>query len=167
MQAHSVRPASPIAETRTGFEPSSFIAAAVESCRRRGLNMTPIRRRVLEVVAASPTPLAAYAIIHRLSGPKLLGPPTVYRALDFLVEAGFVRHLALRKAFVLCARPDEPFVAVLTCTACGDTSETPSEEVRAAIAQFASATGFAPHGRAIEIEGRCASCNGAATDHVP
>lgn len=129
--------------------------------------MTPIRRRVLEVVAASPTPLAAYAIIHRLSGAKLLGPPTVYRALDFLVEAGFVRHLALRKAFVLCARPDEPFVAVLTCTTCGDTSETGSEEVRAAIAQFASATGFASHGRAIEIEGRCASCNGAATGHVP
>jgi len=167
MQAQAAHSASLTAATRTGDELSSVVTAAVESCRRRGLNMTPIRRRVLEVVAASPTPLAAYAIIHRLSGAKLLGSPTVHRALDFLVGAGFVRHLALRKAFVPCARPDEPFVAVRTCTAYGDTSETPSEEVRVAIAQFASATSFAPHGRAIEIEGRCASCNGAATDHVP
>jgi Fur family transcriptional regulator, zinc uptake regulator len=166
VEAQDVRPASPFTGTRSVDELSSFVTAAVESCRSRGLNMTPNRRRVLEVVAASSTPLAAYAIIHRLSGTKLLGPPTVYRALEFLIEAGLVRYLALRKAFVLCSRPDESFVTVLTCTACGDTSEKPSEEVWAAIAQFASATGFAPHGRAIEIEGRCASCNGAATDHV-
>ncbi|TXN00401.1 transcriptional repressor [Methylobacterium sp. WL64] len=167
MQAQAIRPALLITEPRTVDELSSFVAAAAESCRCRGLNMTPIRRRVLEVVAASPVPLAAYAIIHRLSDTKLLGPPTVYRALEFLVEAGFVRHLALRKAFVLCARPGEPFVAVLTCTDCGDTSEVTSEEVRAAMVRFASATGFAPHGRAIEIEGRCATCTRAAADHVP
>ena len=167
MQAQAIRPASLITETLARDEPLSFVAAAAENCRNRGLNMTPIRRRVLEVVAASPVPIAAYAIIHQLSGTKLLGPPTVYRALEFLVEAGFVPHLALRKAFVLCTRPDEPFVAVLTCTACGDTIEVASEEVRAAMARFASSTGFTPHGRAIEIEGWCASCNGAAADHVP
>ena len=166
MQAQAIRPAPPITATLARDELSFFVAAATESCRRRGLNMTPIRRRVLEVVAASPAPIAAYAIIHRLSDTKLLGPPTVYRALEFLVEAGFVRHLALRKAFVLCARPDEPFVAVLTCTACGNTSEVLSEEIRAAIALFASSTGFAPNGHAIEIEGRCATCSGAAADHV-
>lgn len=129
--------------------------------------MTPIRRRVLEVVAASPTPIAAYAIIHRLSGTKLLAPPTVYRALEFLIEAGFVRHLALRKAFVLCARPDAPFVALLSCTACGDTWEVTSEEVGTAITRFASSTGFTPRDRAIELEGRCATCSGDAADHVP
>lgn len=166
MQGQAIRPASPAIETRNRNEPLSFVAAAADSCRHRGLNMTPIRRRVLEVVAASPVPLAAYAIIHRLSGTKLLGPPTVYRALEFLVEAGFVRYLALRKAFVRCSMPDEPFVAVLTCTACGDTSEVTSEEVRVAMARFASSTGFAPHPRAIEIEGRCATCN-AAADDVP
>lgn len=128
--------------------------------------MTPIRRRVLEVVAASPTPIAAYAIIHRLSDTKLLAPPTVYRALEFLVEAGFVRHLATRKAFVRCARLDVPVAAVLTCTACGNASEVTSKRIRAALVRFASATGFTPHGRPIEIEGRCATCNGAAVDHV-
>lgn len=166
MLAQATRSATPATETLTREARSSFVAAAAESCRRRGLNMTPIRQRVLEVVAASSGPMAAYAIIHHLSGTKLIGPPTVYRALQFLVEAGFVRHLPLRKAFVLCARPDEPFAAVLTCTACGDTHEVASEEVRAAMAWFASSTGFTPHDRTIEIEGRCATCKGAATLHA-
>ncbi len=167
MQAQDIRPASPFTKTWNTYEPASFVIAAVESCRRRGLNLTPIRRRVLEVVAASPTPLAAYAIIHRLSGTKLLGPPTIYRALEFLIEAGFVRHLARRKAFVLCARPNEPFVAVLACTACGDTTEVTSEEVRTALARVAASTGFVPHCCALEIDGRCATCGGVAVDNVP
>lgn len=166
MQVQAALSASRCTETGIPRETLPFVAAAVESCHRRGLTMTPIRRRVLEVVAESPVPLAAYAIIHRLSGTKLLAPPTVYRALEFLVEAGFVRHLVTRKAFVLCARADEPFVAVLICTDCGDASEMAVEEVRNAVGRYASSTGFTPFGRALEIEGRCALCTSSAAGHV-
>jgi hypothetical protein len=99
---------SPLAEqpkTYTTIASSEFVAEAAESCRQRGLNLTPIRRRVLEVVAASTVPVPAYAIVYQLSDTKLVAPPTIYRALEFLIEAGFVRHLALRRAYICCTQP--------------------------------------------------------------
>jgi Fur family transcriptional regulator, zinc uptake regulator len=161
VEAQTDRTISPL---RTGSDigvSSAIVVEAVESCQRRGLNLTPIRRRVLEVVAASPAPVSAYAIIHQLSNTKLLGPPTVYRALDFLIAAGFIRHLALRKAYVRCKWPGQPFVTLLTCSTCGDTNEVASEQMRSAVAQLAMTTGFTPHGGAIEIEGCCAACRTA------
>ncbi len=159
MQARTAPPfvATPPAP-QEGPEPSGFIADAIESCHQRGLNLTPIRRRVLEVVAASDGPVSAYAIIHRLSDIKLLAPPTVYRALEFLVEAGFVRHLALRKAFVCRARLEPEPLAILVCTGCGSVAEGASELIRRTVAQLAEAIGFEASGQAIEIQGRCAAC---------
>jgi len=144
-------------------ETSSFVEAAVRTCHERGLNLTPIRRRVLEVVGASAVPVSAYAIVHQLSGSKLLGPPTVYRALEFLEKAGFVRHLALRKAYVRCAlTPEAPTSALLLCTDCGSVSEAASREMGEIIGRLAAETGFEPCGRVIEIEGRCAACRDVA-----
>ena len=146
-------------------EASEFVEAAVRTCRERGLNLTPIRRRVLEVVGASALPVSAYAIVHQLSGSKLLGPPTVYRALEFLEKAGFVRHLALRKAYVRCAlTPDAPTSALLLCTGCGSVSEAASREMGETISRLTAETGFEPCGRVIEIEGRCAACRDGSDD---
>ena len=141
-----------------GHGPSGFIAKVVESCYQRGLNLTPIRRRVLEVVAASDGPVSAYAIIHRLSNTKLLAPPTVYRALEFLVEAGFVRHLALRKAFVCSSLAETEPMALLVCTGCGSVAESASELIRRTVALLTESSGFEASDQAIEIQGRCASC---------
>jgi Fur family transcriptional regulator, zinc uptake regulator len=159
VQTQAVRSSSRDSEPAAEREASSFVDAAVESCRRRGLNLTPIRRRVLEVMAASPVPISAYAVIHRLSDAKLLGPPTVYRALEFLEKAGFVRHLALRKAYVRCdLAPETPTSALLLCTTCGAVAETSSPEMGATIDRLTAQAGFELGRRPIEIEGRCASC---------
>lgn len=157
---------SPI-ELEAVYDPASsaFVEVAAERCRRRGLNLTPIRRRVLEVVAGSSAPVSAYDIIRRSSDTKLLGPPTVYRALEFLMEAGLVRHLALRRAYI-CRQPwiEEPVVTLLLCTDCGFVGETASEPLWRTLVQIAAAKGFEPRGRTVEIEGRCASCRGASPD---
>jgi Fur family transcriptional regulator, zinc uptake regulator len=155
---------SPLAEqpkTYTTIASSEFVAEAAESCRQRGLNLTPIRRRVLEVVAASTVPVPAYAIVYQLSDTKLVAPPTIYRALEFLIEAGFVRHLALCRAYICCTQPvGGPLVAVLMCTTCGVVSESVSEPIRQTVADLAETTGFEPRSRTIEIEGQCAACRG-------
>ena len=165
MQPRTASLSSPATSApQEGPGPSGFIADAVESCHRRGLNLTPIRRRVLEVVAASDGPVSAYAIIHRLSGTKLLAPPTIYRALEFLVEAGFVRHLALRKAFVCRSLADAEPMAVLICTGCGSVAESASELIRRTVTLLTEASGFEASNQAIEIQGRCATCRvGAAS----
>lgn len=142
--------------------PASVIAAAGETCRQRGLKLTPIRRRVLEIVAGSPIPISAYAIIYCLSDTKPVGPPTVYRALEFLVRAGLVHHLRLRKAYICDARPGEDrFAALFTCIVFGRVTESASEPLRQSIVKLAAAAGFEPHVRTVEAEGRCAACRGS------
>ena len=61
----------------------------VESaCARQGLQLTALRRQVLNILAGSAAPLGAYAIIDQLSRRegKPVAPPTVYRTLDFFLE---------------------------------------------------------------------------------
>lgn len=67
-------------------------------CTQKGLRLTALRRRVLELVWQSHKPLGAYDILGVLSEQdgRRAAPPTVYRALDFLLENGLVHRIAQR-----------------------------------------------------------------------
>ena len=74
-------------------DPRQALALADVLCRERGVRLTELRRRVLEILWNSPTPLGAYAILDVLREDGRLGaPPTVYRALDFLLEQGLIER---------------------------------------------------------------------------
>ena len=78
------------------------LAEAESACAARGLRLTPIRRQVLNALYATHRPMSAYDLIDRLAaegGAKRLAPITVYRALDFLMENGFVHELESRNAY--------------------------------------------------------------------
>ncbi|MER2267415.1 transcriptional repressor [Methylobacterium oxalidis] len=138
---------------------ADFVALAEKVCAACGLNFTPIRRRVLEVLAADREPLSAYTIIHRLSVSKPIGPPTIYRALEFLIDAGFVRYVALRKAYMCREHPlRAEAVALLSCSQCGCVSEVASEQVQRTFTHLTQVTGFRARTRTVEIEGQCATC---------
>ena len=138
------------------------VRRAIDSCYARGLNLTPLRRRVLEVVAAATTPVSAIAIAERLSDPaRHLAPQAVYPTMDFLMEAALVRHVGLRKAYVCC----DPHTAgdcaiLLVCTACDCVSEIAAEPLRACINRTASLRRFVSGRRPMEIEGLCSACQG-------
>src|SRR5438105_11892694 len=82
---------------------ADVMAHAEALCVARDQRLTATRRRVLEALTASHQPLGAYEIIDRLaaSGPRP-APPTVYRALDFLVANGLVHRIESRNAFIAC-----------------------------------------------------------------
>src|SRR5512144_1424724 len=62
----------------------AFIGAVASACEMRGLRLTPLRLRVLELIAASEKPVKAYDLLDQLrEGRGGAAPPTVYRALDF------------------------------------------------------------------------------------
>ena len=69
--------------------------------RRGAQRLTPIRRKVLEALAASHKPLGAYDIMDAVGGPRP-APITVYRALEFLIALGLVHRIASRNAFLAC-----------------------------------------------------------------
>lgn len=138
------------------------LAAAEEECRRRGARLTDIRRRVLELVWASHRPVGAYALLEMLGRDgRPAAPPTVYRALDFLVEQGLVHRIALLNAFVGCCRPGRPHNGqFLLCAECGTAVELDDAEVDAAVERAAERLGFSVTRRTVEIEGLCPQCRG-------
>ena len=82
------------------------LTAAQEICAARDTRFTPLRRRVLELVWVKHEPITAYEILDLLSeGQKRVAPPTVYRALDFLIEEGFVHRIESLNSFVGCSDP--------------------------------------------------------------
>jgi len=137
------------------------IAHAEARCAARGERLTPMRRRVLEVLAASHKPLGAYEIIELVGGDGARPAPiTVYRALDFLRDNGLVHRIESRNAFLACVRDHaaEPAVAFLICDKCGAVGEAPAAAVASSLAAAARSAGFTPKLSVIEITGTCAHC---------
>lgn len=141
---------------------SHALDAAAALCERDGQRLTPLRQRVLELVWSSHQPVGAYAILDRLrQDGRSAAPPTVYRALEFLLEQGLVHRIETLNAFVGCARPgDGHLVQFLICRACGAAAEVEDRRVVAAIGRSAAERGFALEGRVIELSGLCEHCHG-------
>ena len=75
-----------------------FIAIVERACKAKGLRLTEIRKRVLQLVAAEDKPVKAYDLLSQLGDERgrSTAPPTVYRALEFLLEHGFVDQIVPR-----------------------------------------------------------------------
>lgn len=135
---------------------------AEEFCEARGLRLTPIRRRVLELIWQSHRPSGAYELLERLTadGHKP-SPPTVYRALDFLLEHGLVHRVNSRNAFVGCTHPgDVHMVQLYICDACGVAVEQVDASLNRRIQRSAEAMNFRIREQTVEIAGLCPLCAG-------
>ena len=132
-------------------------------CTERGVRLTPVRQRVLEIIWQSHRPLGAYAILEVLSGEgHSPAPPTVYRALEFLLAHGLVHRLSSLNAFVGCARPGHPGAGqFLLCTSCGTAAELNDTRIERAIERSAEAEGFTAQVHTVEISGLCPHCRDA------
>jgi len=129
-------------------------------CTQRGVRLTDIRKRVLELVWRGHKPLGAYDILNVLQKERSgAAPPTVYRALDFLLEHGLIHKLESINAFVGCTDPETPHRAqFLICEKCGTTAELNDLRIDEAISDQAKAVGFRVLRRTIEVEGTCPLC---------
>jgi Fur family zinc uptake transcriptional regulator len=136
------------------------MAAADAVCAERGVRLTPLRRRVLELVWRDHAPVGAYALLDQLKGSGYsAAPPTVYRALDFLMEQGLVHRLASLNAYIGCIRPGHQHVHQhLICRVCHSVEEMTAEPAAAAVATAAADLGFLVEGQTIELLGRCRHC---------
>ena len=123
--------------------------------------LTPLRRRVLELVCESHSPVGAYDVLARLGGERKAAPPTVYRALDFLMEHGLIHRINSLNAYVACFGPHRPHDACLfICERCRTVEESDAPALRRAIDREASDTGFNVRRQTIEISGLCRACGG-------
>ncbi|MFC3608101.1 Fur family transcriptional regulator [Stutzerimonas tarimensis] len=137
------------------------LAEADQICARQGVRLTALRRRVLELVWQSHKPLGAYDLLATLSEQdgRRAAPPTVYRALDFLLENRLVHRIASLNAFIGCTHPDHPHQGqFLICRQCHSAIELQSPGISSAIGEAAAEQGFAVEGETVEVVGLCGSC---------
>ena len=142
----------------------TFLDQAEELCGKRKLRFTRLRKQVLELVCRAEQPVGAYHLLDELreSG-RSAAPPTVYRALDFLLEQGLVHRLATNNTYMACAHPQHPHAAVfLVCSNCGHTQEVHTEGVIDELRQQADQFGFSIRHAAVEVTGLCQHCRGHA-----
>ncbi len=141
------------------------LARAERLCRERGLRLTPIRRRALEALHADHRPVGAYDLADRISPAdgRRLAPISIYRALDFLVEQGFVHRLSSRNAYIACLHGHgaDEVVAFLICERCGGVDEDSSSAMKEALASVTRARQFTPQHQVVEIVGTCEHCRDA------
>ncbi|KPX39414.1 Zinc uptake regulation protein [Pseudomonas syringae pv. helianthi] len=142
----------------------SALAEADALCAKQGLRLTTLRRRVLELVWQSHKPLGAYDILAVLSDEdgRRAAPPTVYRALDFLLENGLVHRIASLNAFTGCNHPTHTHQGqFLICRLCHAAIELQHPAISNAVVDAAAGVGFAVEGQTVEIVGVCAGCKAA------
>ena len=136
------------------------LAAADGLCARRGAKLTELRRRVLELVWASHRPIGAYEILAGLGGDgRPAAPPTVYRALDFLLAHGLVHRVESLNAYIGCPEPGHrPLQPILICRDCGAAAEVPDDRIARAVRSAADGAGFAVERQTVEVHGVCREC---------
>lgn len=139
-----------------------IIEAVEERCRRQGWRLTPVRRRVLELIVAADGPVKAYDLLDQLKQTHAsAAPPTVYRALDFLLEHHFIHRLESVNAFVNCFHPEKHHHSqFLICERCEGVTEISNTGLADGLKQAARKAGFSPQRQVVEVYGVCGKCGG-------
>ena len=132
----------------------------------RKTTFTSSRRRVLEIVVAAGRPIGAYDILAELTRERgKSAPPTVYRALDFLVGEGLIHKVHSLNAYFACTLDQEAHGAqrhhtaeLLICRSCGTTREIIDGPLERRIDETADEVGFSADGIVLEVQGLCRDC---------
>ena len=147
---------------------AGFVAAVERACNERGLRLTAIRARVLGLVAQAGRPIKAYDLLEQIrldnsregEGAGAAAPPTVYRALDFLLANGFIHKLESINAFVACHHPNsaQHSVPFLISDRWNSATDPQAASIVVTMAGAARGLGFAPQAQTLEVHGLCAKC---------
>jgi Fur family transcriptional regulator, zinc uptake regulator len=142
---------------------SRAMRAADQVCDERGLKLTPLRKRVLQLVWERHAPIGAYDILEKLSSEGLgSAPPTVYRALNFLISAGLVHRIDTLNAYFGCESPRTDHAAqFLVCRSCHGVTELGDPAISRLLARRVKAAGFVADAPDVEIKGLCGACRSA------
>lgn len=150
-----------------GFKPHDHHACVADTleeaqaqCAKRGLRLTPVRQRTLEILLAEHRALGAYDLLAVL-GKEGLGsqPPVAYRALDFLVKAGFAHKIEALNAYIACAHLGHcQSPAFLICRTCKAVAEADTTKAQSHLGDAARDAGFQIERTVVEAEGLCPSC---------
>jgi Fur family transcriptional regulator, zinc uptake regulator len=139
---------------------NTIVNALEMRCVAGKRRLTLLRRQVLELLLEHGGQATAYELIEDL---PLLGrrasPASVYRALEFLMEIGFVRHLSSNSTFVVSdSNASREHAVFLVCTVCGATEKLENEQLARTLVEAAGEVYYEVHGYQTEVNGICGAC---------
>lgn len=140
------------------------VEEAERICAERGSRFTDLRRRILIMIWQGHKAVKAYDLLDQLANEGgSAKPPTVYRALDFLMEEGLVHKIESLNAYIGCPHPGEGHVSqFLICDQCGTVREVASDALAGAVHGAANAASFAIKRQTLELHGICAECSSSS-----
>lgn len=138
----------------------SILNIASDYCDKNKYRLTEPRAKVLKIIASNKKPLGAYEILEQLSqilkNPK---PPTVYRAIEFWQEHGFIHRIESLNAYVACeAGHRHTGSQFMICNDCGIVIETHLCALPKALENSTRQNAFIPSRWNLEIHGLCEKC---------
>ncbi|MBP8227364.1 MAG: transcriptional repressor [Pararheinheimera sp.] len=138
----------------------SLVTRARHICDVNGARFTTIREKVFRLLADTHGGIGAYELLEQLKASEPAAKPaTIYRALDFLTEQGFIHKIESTNAFLLCHHFEQHHPAqLLICDQCGHVEELHSSPLQQELVKLASEKGFLIQRQTVEAHGSCQSC---------
>lgn len=140
---------------------AKLLEEAKVTCQKRGARFTVTREQVFKLLCDRSGAVGAYDLLDELKTiDSAAKPATIYRALDFLSQQGFVHKIESINAFVMCHHfgdCNHP-VQLLICDDCGHVEEIQSNDFDRSLRELATNKGFTITHQIIEAHGACESC---------
>lgn len=140
---------------------ADILKEAERYCEEHGFRYTDPRRDVLATVAASERPCGAYDILERMGegADKKPKATTVYRAIEFWQQHGFVHKIESLNAFVTChAGHNHAGSQFTVCEGCGGVKEIHLCHLPPDLQKIIERSGFMMQRWNTEIHGLCHQC---------
>jgi Fur family zinc uptake transcriptional regulator len=121
--------------------------------------LTRNESEVLALLRSAKGPMTAYQLLSRMQrNGGAVAPPTVYRALKGLEEAGVIQRIQTLRAWAVVSFPAPGVVAI--CDDCGSVRSVEAPSLFESLHQRLADEGFAEASQTIEVHGRCGDCAG-------
>lgn len=132
-------------------------------CVQRNVHLTPQRLAVLNAISKQcDGSISAYSLLNllRQSSFPNAKPVTIYRALNFLLDQGFIHRIESTNSFMLCRYFLELThdFSFFICNHCKKVTEQTTTGIMEVLQNTAKVTGFIMSHSIIEARGTCISC---------
>jgi Fur family zinc uptake transcriptional regulator len=141
------------------------MSRAAQLYARKGLNFTPLRQEVFQVIARSEAVVGAYDVLRQMQHQgRKVSPISVYRALSSLLDAGVVRRLRSNSTYFPSyavlgrGRLSEVQTVYVVCQLCHRAAEVVCPGAHDAMMLAAKRATFPLSATYMEAAGLCESC---------
>jgi Fur family zinc uptake transcriptional regulator len=143
---------------------TAYLGEIVARAKAQRATLTPIRQEVLEQLFLYPQGLKAYDLLEKIKARRENAkPPTIYRALDFLMRQGFAHKVGRNNLFVACRHASHRWPSLfLVCPHCRAVAELQNDPLMQTLIATLDEAGFCLDSPEVEISAICPACVGSA-----